>query len=93
MSTEKIEKELFEILLSYHELNDLDSFIDVIILLNKKGVNKKILIDILNNILSKLDDNQFVQETIIGEVLDYITGWEIPLQNTKIYSLFRQFNP
>ena len=57
-----------------------------------EGVNKKILIDILNTILRKLDDSQIVQETIIADVLDYITGWATPLKNTKEYSLFIQFN-
>jgi len=92
MSDEKIEKELLKVLLSYQKFDDLSSFIDIIIFLNKKGVNKKILIDILNNILLKLDDSQIVQETIIGDVLDYIIGWATPPKNTKEYSLFIQFN-
>jgi len=92
MSDEKVEKELLEVLLSYQNFNDLDNFIDIIILFNKKGVSKKKLIDILFIIVRKLDESQIVQETIIGDVLDYITGWATPLKNTKEYSLFIQFN-
>ena len=88
----RIEKELLKALLSYQKFDDLASFIDIISSLNKKGVNKKILIDILHTILRKLDDSQIVQETIIGDVLDYITGWATPRKNTKEYSLFIQFN-
>ena len=91
MKKEKIEKELLKVL-SYQKFDDLSSFIDIISSLNKKGVNKKTLIDILNTILLKLDDSQIIQETIIGDVLDYITGWATPPKNTKEYCLFIQFN-
>ena len=88
MSDEKVEKELLEVLLSYQNCTtDLDNFIDIIILFNKKGVSKKKLIDILFIIVRKLDESQIVQETIVCDVLDYVTGWARPLENRKEYSL------
>ena len=89
----KIEKELFELLLSYDKQDDFYKFIDVVILLNKEGISKKILIDILHRILDKLEDSQIVQEDIVGDILDYIIAWATPPENTKRYKLFIHFNP
>jgi len=92
MTNKKIEEELVEVLSSYDKHDDVYSFIDVIMSYNEKGVDKQTLIETLNNILTKLDETQRVQDDIIGDILDYITGWATPLKNTKEYELFMFFN-
>jgi len=89
---EEIEQKLLEVLWSYDKYDDVYSFIDVIISYNYKGVDNQTLIETLNNILAKLDETQIVQDDIIGDILDYITGWATPLKNTKEYELFMLFN-
>ena len=94
----KIEEKLFEAILSYsdfdkHYNENLHRLMDVIMELNINGVAKETLVDVLNQMLRKLDDKQFIQDAIIGEVLDYMTAWATPVANTKIYEFFVYFNP
>ena len=94
----KIEQILFEAILSYSDFDkkydqNLYHFMDVIIELNIKGVVKETLVDILIQMLGKLNDEQFTQDAIIGDVLDYMTAWAIPIEDTKRYEFFVHFNP
>lgn len=89
----KIEKELLELLLSYDKHDDMYKFIDVVILLNKEGISRNILVEILYIILSKLEDSQIVQDDIVGDMLDFITGWTTPGSDSPVYKLFIHFNP
>lgn len=70
MSNKKIEQELLEILSSYDMYDNVYDYMNIIIDLNKKGINKKILTDILSKMLREFYDKEsnVVKE---GEKIDY----------------------
>ena len=67
--------------------------INLWMLLNKEGISRNILVEILYIILSKLEDSQIVQDDIVGDMLDFITGWTTPGSDSPVYKLFIHFNP
>ena len=94
----KIEEKLSKAILSYSDFDkqyneNLHRLMDVIMELNINGVSKETLVEVLTQMLRKLDDEQFMQDVIIGDVLDYMTAWATPIENTKIYEFFVHFNP
>ena len=90
MTNKKIEQELLEILWSYDKYDDVYDYMNVIIDLNKKGISKKILTDILTKMLSEFYDKESdaIKESkkidyglpidILITTLNYITGFCSP---------------